>query len=87
MREIAKAVHDNPALLETFVKDPEAVARDINGFEVPEGYHLHIADAQNNLYPAEETGAFGSEDKSSWSRIEFRAGYKTISLVMCVVNA
>jgi hypothetical protein len=87
MREIAKAVHDDADLFAAFEKDPEGTARKINGFAVPEGYHLHIADADNKLYPAEEAGAFGSEDKDSWSRLEVRAGYKTISLVMCSINA
>ena len=83
MREIARAVHDDPALFAAFERAPEETARKINGFEVPEGFHLHIADSENRLYPAEEPGVFGAADKDPWSRIEFRVGYKTYSLVAC----
>jgi hypothetical protein len=84
MRGIAKAVYDNPALLEDFERDPEATARAINGFVPPSGFHIHIADAANRLHPAEEAGRFGDESRDSWSRVEFRAGYKTFSLVGCM---
>jgi hypothetical protein len=83
MVEIARAVYDDPSLLAEFERAPEATAKKINGFEVPTGFHLHIADAENNLIPAEEPGAFGACDKSQWARMEFRAGYKTVSLVAC----
>ena len=84
MREIAKAVYDDPSLLADFERNPEATARAINGFVPPRGYHIHIADAGNRLYPAEEAGRFGGQDKDEWSRVEFRAGYKTFSLVGCM---
>lgn len=87
MREIARAVHDDAALFAAFERSPEATAKAINGFEVPEGFHLHIADAQNRLYPAEEPGVFGAADKGEWSRIEFRVGYKSLSLVACASPA
>jgi hypothetical protein len=83
MREIAKAVYENPALLADFERDPAAAAFKINGFRVPEGMHIHIADANNNFIPAEEPGIFGDESRDSWDRIEVRAGYKTFSLVGC----
>lgn len=83
MVEIARTIYDDPALLAEFERAPEATARRINGFEVPAGFHLHVADADNRLYPAEEAGAFGSSDKGHWARMEFRAGYKTVSLVAC----
>jgi len=85
MREVAKAVYEDTKLFDAFLENPEGVAHSL-GFDVPEGYHLHIADAENRLYPAEEAGAFGSEDNTAWSRLEVRAGYKTISLVMCQVK-
>lgn len=84
MREIAKAVYENPSLLTDFEHDPEATAMAINGFVPPAGYHIHIADASNRLYPSEEAGRFGAEDRDDWSRVEFRAGYKTFSLVGCL---
>lgn len=84
MREIAKVIHDDPSRLAEFERDPEAFARAVNGFEVPAGFHIHVADAQNNLYPTEEEGIFGAEDRAAWARLEFRAGYKTFSLVACV---
>lgn len=87
MRGVAKAVYDDPSLLDAFAQDPEATARAINGFEVPEGFHLHIADAQNNFIPPEEEGIFGAEGIDTWGRIETRAGYKTVSLVMCAAPA
>jgi hypothetical protein len=87
MREIARAIHEDRSLLTAFEQDPEGVARAINGFEVPEGFHMHVADADNRLYPAEEAGGFGDEDKGSWSRLEVRAGHKTISLVVCATPA
>lgn len=83
MREIARAIHEDPSLLAAFEKDPEAVAASINGFQVPEGFHIHVADASNTLIPAEEEGVFGADDRDSWDRFEVRAGYKTISLVVC----
>jgi len=83
MQEIAKTVYENPSLLASFERDPAAAAFAINGFVVPEGMHLHIADAQNNFTPAEDEGKFGGEGLSSWNRVEVRAGYKTFSLVAC----
>ena len=84
MREIAKAVYENPALLADFARDPEATAKSINGFTPPAGYHIHVADENNKLYPAEEAGRFGAADLNDWSRVEFRAGHKTFSLVVCM---
>ena len=83
MREIAKAVYENPSLLEEFERDPEGTAYKINGFVVPEGFHIHIADANNKFYPAEDPGRFGAEGVDRWERVEMRAGYKTFSLVGC----
>ena len=83
MHEVAKHIHDNPADLNEFVKDPEGFVFRFNGLTVPEGHHLHIADAQNNLYPPEEEGIFGSDDRTKWGRNEIRVGYKTVSLVEC----
>ena len=84
MRLIAKAVYDSPALLQDFERNPEATAWSINGFVPPAGFHIHIADAANQLHPAEDAGRFGSEERDDWSRVEFRAGYKTFSLVGCM---
>ena len=83
MREIAKAVYENPSLLADFERDPAEAARKINGYEVPAGFHIHVADADNKLYPAEEHGRFGAEGEEKWDRVEMRAGYKTFSLVSC----
>ena len=83
MREIAKAVYEDRALLADFEQDPEGTAFKINGFKVAEGFHIHIADSENRLYPAEEPGKFGSEEASTWDRVEFRVGYKTFSFVEC----
>jgi len=83
MQGLAKAVYENPALLAEFERDPAAAALKINGFVVPEGFHIHIADAENKFYPPEDKGIFGDETKGSWDRVEVRAGYKTFSLVAC----
>jgi len=83
MREIARAVYENPSLLADFERDPAGTAHKINGFVVPEGFHIHIADADNKFYPAEEPGIFGAEGRDQWDRVEMRAGYKTFSLVGC----
>ncbi len=83
MREIAQAVYENPSLLADFERDPAGTAHKINGFVVPDGFHIHIADAENNFYPAEEPGIFGAEGRGNWERVEMRAGYKTFSLVGC----
>jgi hypothetical protein len=83
MREIAKAVYENPSLLADFERDPAEAARKINGFEIPAGFHIHIADSENRLYPPEEPGIFGAEGRDRWDRVEMRAGYKTFSLVGC----
>ena len=84
MREIAKAVYENPSLLAKFEQDPEGTAKAINGFEPPAGYHIHVADAANKFHPAEEAGRFGAEGNADWVRTEFRVCYKTFSLVACV---
>lgn len=83
MREVAKAVYEDRSLLADFERDPEGTANRINGFVVPEGYHIHIADSENRLYPPEEPGIFGAEERDAWDRIEFRVGYKTFSFVEC----
>lgn len=83
MREIAQAVYENPSLLADFERDPAGTAHKINGFVVPDGFHIHIADADNNFYPAEEPGIFGAESRDKWERVEMRAGFKTFSLVGC----
>ena len=83
MREIAKAVYENPALLLDFERDPNGTAERINGFMTPEGLHIHIADATNRFYPAEDDGVFGAEERDGWERLEIRVGYKTFSLVGC----
>jgi hypothetical protein len=82
MRAIAKEIHDDPALLADFELDPEGFVR-ARGFRIPEGMHIHIADAENKFFPPEEPGIFGDESKANWARIETRAGYKTFSLVCC----
>lgn len=84
MREIAKVIHEDPSRIAEFERDPEAFARGVNGFEPPAGFHLHVADSANNLYPPEDAGIFGAEDRANWARLEFRAGYKTFSLVACL---
>ncbi|MBV1704639.1 MAG: hypothetical protein KGI57_08630 [Hyphomicrobiales bacterium] len=84
MREIAKAVYENPTLLADFDRDPEAAAFQINGFRPPEGHHLHLSDDKNQFHPAEYPGRFGSHDVDGWTRDEFRVGYKTYSLVACM---
>jgi hypothetical protein len=84
MREIAKVVYDDPGKLAEFERDPMGFAKSVNGFEPPAGFHLHIADADNKLVPAEEAGVFGAEDRPTWDRMEFRVGYKTVSLVACI---
>ncbi len=84
MHAIAKHIHENPDQISTFSADPEGFAFRFNGYKVQEGHHLHIADAQNTLIPAETYGVFGSEDRPLWGRSEVRVGYKTTSLVECV---
>lgn len=84
MREIAKAVYDDPSRIAEFERDPLGFARKVNGFEPPAGFHLHLADADNNLVPPEEDGIFGAETRPAWDRLEFRVGYKTVSLVACI---
>ncbi len=83
MREIAKALYETPSLVKAFEIDPEGTAAKINGFVVPEGMHLHMADDRNTFTPAEEAGRFGSAEATEWDRVEVRAGYRTVSLVSC----
>lgn len=84
MREIAKVVYDDPSKIAEFERDPMGFAKAVNGFEPPAGFHLHLADANNNLVPPEEDGIFGAESRPTWDRLEFRVGYKTVSLVACM---
>jgi hypothetical protein len=84
MREIARVVYDDPSRIAEFERDPMAFAKSVNGFEPPAGFHLHLADADNKLVPPEEDGIFGAETRPSWDRLEFRVGYKTVSLVACM---
>lgn len=84
MHEIAKHIHENPADLSKFTADPEGFAYSFNGFRPQPGHHLHIADGQNNLFPAEEEGVFGADERGAWGRTEIRVGYKTTALVECI---
>lgn len=84
MHAIAKHLHETPGAVDEFCKDPEGYAFRFNGYAVQEGHHLHVADAENNLLPAEKYGVFGSEDRPMWGRSEIRVGYKTTALVECV---
>lgn len=84
MREIAKVVYEDPTKITEFERDPMGFAKAVNGFEPPVGFHLHLADADNNLVPPEEDGIFGAETRATWDRLEFRVGYKTVSLVACI---
>jgi len=83
MHEIAKHLHENPAEKHEFAKNPNAWVFRFNGFEVPEGHHLHVSDENNSLIPAEEYGVFGADERPMWGRSEIRVGYKTTSLVEC----
>lgn len=82
MREIAKAIYDNPSLLEEFERNPNAVAFAINGFKVPDGVHIHIDDGHNKLTPAEQVTALSNGREENWDRVEVRIGYKTVSFVV-----
>lgn len=84
MHEIAKHLHDNPEALGSFAADPEAFVFKFNGYRVQPGCHLHVADENNNLIPAEEHGTFGAEQRAKWGRMEIRVGYKTTALVECM---
>lgn len=83
MHAIAKHIHENPAEVAEFSKDPEGYAFRFNGYKVQDGGHLHIADENNTLIPAETYGVFGSDDRPRWGRSEIRVGYKTTALVEC----
>lgn len=83
MHAIAKHIHENPSEVSVFAQDPEAFAFRFNGYRVQDGHHLHIADENNNLIPAETYGVFGSDERSKWGRSEIRVGYKTTALVEC----
>lgn len=83
MHEVAKHLHENPEMKEEFAKDPNGYVFKFNGLKVRDGHHLHVADENNNLFPPEEYGVFGAEERSEWGRVEVRVGYKTTSLVDC----
>lgn len=83
MHAIARYIHENPLAVADFAEDPEGFAFRFNGYKVQDGHHLHIADAENNLIPAEKYGIFGSDERIQWGRSEIRVGYKTTSLVEC----
>ncbi|MGO7910672.1 hypothetical protein ACC702_03720 [Rhizobium ruizarguesonis] len=87
MQEIAQAVAENPSLLSDFTSDPEKTAKKINGFEVPQGFHMHVADGANAYYPPEDDALSqisGQEDHAVWSRIEVRAGYGMYACIVCL---
>ncbi len=83
MYDVAKHLHENPDVRDEFAKDPEAYVFRFNGLKVQDGHHLHVADENNNLFPPEEYGVFGAEERTAWGRSEIRVGYKTTSLVDC----
>ncbi len=87
MYEVAKAVADNPSLIAEFDADPEAAAKKINGFQVPPGFHMHIADGENSYHPPEDDALSqisGQVDESVWSRIEIRAGVGAMACIVCL---
>ena len=83
MYEVAKHLHENPTEKNEFAKDPEGFVFRFNGLKVQDGHHLHVADENNTLVPAEEYGVFGAEERTKWGRTEIRVGYKTTALVEC----
>ena len=84
MREIARVVYDDPSRIAEFERDPMAFAKSVNGFEPPAGVHLQVA------APADCVGGRCGQRQCpwrrtpSWDRLEFRVGYKTVSLVACM---
>ena len=87
MHEIAKAVAGNPSLLADFAADPAAAAHQINGFRAPAGFHIHVADAENRYYPAEDDALAQistQPDAVLWSRIEVRAGFGPMACIVCL---
>lgn len=76
MEALAKALHEAPELRERFAKDPIATARDINGFETPEGFGIHYTDDSNTMVPPETQGAYTRD------RLEIRVAHKTIAIVV-----
>ena len=83
MYDIARHLHENPGARADFAEDPTNWVYRFNGLKVQDGHHLHIADENNTLIPAEEYGVFGADDRTRWGRSEIRVGYKTTSLVDC----
>ncbi|MCU6401182.1 hypothetical protein KW811_22110 [Enterobacter quasiroggenkampii] len=84
--EIAKAVKDNNQISE-FEQNPEGYSNNINGFVVPEGFHMHIVDKDNKYYPEEDDALnqlIKNASSESWTRIEVRAGYKDLACIICL---
>lgn len=84
MHAIARHLHENPDSKAAFASDPEGFAFRFNGYQVQPGGHLHVADENNTLIPAETYGVFGSDERPLWGRSEIRVGYKTTALVECI---
>lgn len=65
----------DPALRERFIADPNGVVAQEAGFVVPEGFHGHYIDGDNQYYPSEgeamaqlKAGKLGE----TWVRVEIR---------------
>ncbi len=73
--ELDKLIVTNPQIRQRFIADPRGVARELVGYEVPEGHHLHFVDTDNVYYPPEASAIeqLQKEPKSrTWFRIEVR---------------
>lgn len=64
----------DPTLLEEFKKDPIAVAKR-EGFTVPEGFHLHFINENNEYFPPEGDAISQLQRGKThpvWGRVEVR---------------
>lgn len=76
MEGLAKALHESPDLRAKFAADPAGTAKEVNGFEAPQGFGIHYTDDSNAMVPPEKQGAYVHD------RLEIRVAHKSIAIVV-----
>ena len=86
--ELDEKLKANDKLLDEFIKDPSGIAMREVGWTIPDGYHLHFIDKDNNYYPPENNAISQlqkGENGKVWNRIEIRSAVGPGCIAFCGV--
>jgi hypothetical protein len=84
--ELDRKLKANAALLEEFKADPHGIAHREVEVEVPQGFHLHFVDENNNYHPPEGDAVSqlqAGKHKHAWSRVEIRSAVGPGCVIVC----